>query len=127
MCVTSPFYSDFERPSFTTCPQSQIIYVNRNPDGNQLFAAIDWDIVAVDNSGETPSITCDMIKGDLRPEGNHYVTCKAMDNTGNEATCAFVISVRGRCFSAPSNTNHLRSYKRLLTSQIFATDYILLD
>ena len=77
--------------------------MDRNLDGNQLFATFDWDIVAVDNSGETPSISCDMIKGDLLLEGNHYVTCTAMDTAGNEATCAFVVSVRGRCFIvAPS-------------------------
>ncbi len=96
--IYHPFHTlhaDFERPSFTSCPRIVIIYAERE----QITAQIDWNVTAEDNSGDTPDIWCDTTnvqRGVAKEEGNYYVTCRAEDVEGNEAFCAFMISVRGK-------------------------------
>ncbi|XP_072033451.1 uncharacterized protein [Amphiura filiformis] len=93
---------DFERPSFTTCPSTQIIYAERG----HLLAMVTWDVAAEDNSGETPTISCVPDQGGYNEEGNYYVICTALDAVGNEAFCAFLVSVRGKREIITLSGNH---------------------
>ena len=54
---------------------------------------------ATDNSHEIPNVTCNLPSPYTRWSiGQTSVTCVAVDSSGNNATCKFVIIVRGAIF-----------------------------
>ena len=50
---------------------------------------------ATDNSGHVEKVTCSPQAGSLFSIGHTKVTCGALDDSGNNATCYFNISVIG--------------------------------
>ncbi|XP_070549855.1 hyalin-like [Ptychodera flava] len=49
---------------------------------------------ATDNSGETPSVTCDPPSNSTFLDGINVVTCSATDSSGNTGACNFTIKVQ---------------------------------
>ena len=49
----------------------------------------------IDNSGQIPTMTCDAESGSQFEIGETKVTCQAVDPTGNQATCMFIVKIEG--------------------------------
>ena len=64
-------------------------------EGNST-ALVNWEQPnATDNSGHVKSVTCLPQAGSLFPIGQTNVTCEALDDAGNNATCYFNVNVIG--------------------------------
>ena len=85
------FSADNEAPVIT-CPANQTF--NNQP--GQAHAAVVWTEPQVtDNSGQIPTITCDANSGSQFGIGETEVICRAVDSTGNQATCTFTVKIEG--------------------------------
>ncbi|XP_038055355.1 sushi, von Willebrand factor type A, EGF and pentraxin domain-containing protein 1-like [Patiria miniata] len=83
---------DYEVPQFTSCPLDFIEYT---PQG-ATEATVTWTVTATDNSGETPSIACNIQQPATLPVGEHSLRCTATDGAGNQANCDFEVQVTVR-------------------------------
>ena len=60
-----------------------------------MTAIVSWTKPeATDNSGQNPTVTCNREPGSEFGLGGSVVTCKAVDLAGNQATCAFSVTVQ---------------------------------
>ena len=53
------------------------------------------DPQVTDNSGLNPKVICSVDSGSQFGIGLTEVVCKALDATGNQATCAFTVEIKG--------------------------------
>ena len=84
-----------------TCPANQVL----NTDLSQAYATVFWiDPQVTDNSGQIPTMACDVESGSHFGIGETEVICEAVDSTGNKATCTFILTIKG-------NVNLLRRKK----------------
>ncbi|XP_077984887.1 uncharacterized protein LOC144439473 [Glandiceps talaboti] len=89
---------DVEAPSFTACPYDVIRYADRG----MTSTAVEFEVMAEDNDGTTPTLSCNYYSGTVLTAGEHVVTCIANDQSGNENTCQFrVLVIVRRCSSVP--------------------------
>ena len=64
---------------------------------SQSTAAAEWiKPVATDNSGESPTVTCDHDFQTAFKIGHTVKVCTALDAYGNGAVCTFTISIIGK-------------------------------
>ena len=89
-------FVDKEAPEFKVCPGSQTL---NTPPGQALAVAVwqDPSVNATDNSGDMPEVTCNLLSGSNFTIGQTLVTCEAVDKSGNNNTCSFLIRVEGSC------------------------------
>ena len=52
--------------------------------------------LATDNVDESPNVTCSHNTGDVFDHGVTLVTCTAVDQSGNQVTCSFYVTVLGK-------------------------------
>ncbi|KAL9960408.1 hypothetical protein ACROYT_G033860 [Oculina patagonica] len=79
-------------PTFgATCPASPLIlYAERG----LLSAQVNWnEPVATDNSGVSPTVTSNYQPLQRLNQGNHVIIYTAVDQSGNNATCSFTVTV----------------------------------
>ena len=84
--------SDTEDPVIY-CPANQTV-----DSASSLSTAVAvWiDPQANDNSGITPTVTCNSDSGSQFQIGQTEVVCVARDPSGNQAICSFIIEVIGK-------------------------------
>ena len=64
-----------------------------------VTAALTWNNPnTTDNSGQVPTVTCSLESGSQFEIGATHVTCEALDSSGNQATCAFTVQVKGDAY-----------------------------
>ena len=87
-------FSDIEAPVFSNgCPANQQLY--SGPLESPV--SVTWlDPVVSDNSGQAVTLTSSVAKGSSLGPGIHVVRLTATDQSGNRASCNFIISVQGR-------------------------------
>jgi hypothetical protein len=86
-CAQTIVVNDAVPPVFTYCPPD----VQVSGTGPQ---AVTWpDPIAEDNCGAAPTVACDPTSGATFPVGTTPVICTATDACGNEAVCAFTVTV----------------------------------
>ncbi len=74
-----------------TCPDDLVV----TPPPGACAAEVLFDLpVALDNCDAAPVVMCSESSGDTLPSGTTPVTCEATDACGNEAACAFDVTVR---------------------------------
>jgi hypothetical protein len=77
----------------TTDPQidvpDNIVVVATGPDG----AAVDFTVVATDDSDPHPVVECAPASGSTFPVGTTIVTCTATDASGNDVSASFEVTV----------------------------------
>ncbi|XP_022084521.1 sushi, von Willebrand factor type A, EGF and pentraxin domain-containing protein 1-like [Acanthaster planci] len=83
---------DYEDPYFTLCPLDFIEY----PLQGASEATVTWNVMATDNSGETPSVNCSIQQPAVLTVGEHLVRCTATDGAENQAFCDFEVLVKVR-------------------------------
>ncbi|XP_038055062.1 sushi, von Willebrand factor type A, EGF and pentraxin domain-containing protein 1-like [Patiria miniata] len=83
---------DYEYPQFTSCPLDFIAYTLQGASD----ATVTWNVTATDNSGETPSIACNVQQPATLPVGEHIIRCTATDGAGNQGNCDFDVHVKVR-------------------------------
>ena len=82
--------SDMTPPIVTNCPQS----ITYNLPPSTTSREVTWsEPTAVDNSGSIPAVTQSHQPGDVFVVGSTEVTYVFTDQSGNEATCSFVINL----------------------------------
>ena len=67
-----------------------------NADLGQIGFAVLFDVQAVDNSGDNTTVSCTKESGEEFHIGNTAMTCVAYDAAGNNATCQFLVTVKGK-------------------------------
>ena len=83
---------DYISPFFTFCPTEITTYA----ENGGTTATVDWTLPTVtDNSGVTPEVTSTYEPNSVFNVGNTFVTYTASDESGNAASCFFVVSVIG--------------------------------
>ncbi|XP_071847709.1 uncharacterized protein [Apostichopus japonicus] len=82
---------DYEAPHFTKCPLDFPVYASRG----QTQAFVEWEVEAVDNSGEEIVPVCDR-EPTTFPIDDYFTRCSARDSAGNIAYCLFWFRVRTR-------------------------------
>ena len=76
----------------TFCPDNK----SAAPASGQPTAVVTWnEPQATDNSGLSPTITCIIESGSQFEIGKTEVTCQAVDPSGNQAICAFTVTIEG--------------------------------
>ena len=89
--IIAYFFKDQEAP-VVTCPTNSTV----NTDPSKAYATVVYtDPQVNDNSGQIPTITCDVESGSHFGIGETEVICQAVDSTGNQATCTFTVTVEG--------------------------------
>ena len=84
-------FPDFEPPQIV-CPEDK----SSTTDAGQSIAVVEWqNLVATDNSGDTPNVTCDALSESTFVIGERSVSCEAVDGSGNRAECSFQVRVTG--------------------------------
>ena len=64
-------------------------------DLQQPTVTVNWQTpTATDNSGEV-TVSCDTSSGSRFTIGQTVVTCLAIDTSGNNRTCSFLVNVEG--------------------------------
>ena len=83
--------TDTGDPTFTYCPSDQLIKI----DPDQSTVVVSWTKPeATDNSQQDPTVACSTEPGSIVSSiGTTEVTCEAFDIAGNQATCAFTLTV----------------------------------
>ncbi|XP_070549857.1 hyalin-like [Ptychodera flava] len=78
-------------PPMVTCPAVLAVEY----DYGNTSAVVEFSgESATDNSGETPSVTCDPPSNSTFWDGINVVTCSATDSSGNTGACNFTITVQ---------------------------------
>ena len=87
------FHSDIAAPHFNgTCPRDFNVLVPRGKEE----AVVTWtQPIVMDNEGYQLNVTSSRQPGVTLPEGLHAILIKAVDQSGNQATCRFVVNVTG--------------------------------
>ncbi|XP_071804422.1 uncharacterized protein [Asterias amurensis] len=81
---------DYISPFFTFCPTEITTYA----ENGGTTATVDWTLPTVtDNSGVTPEVTSTYDPNSVFSVGNTFVIYTASDESGNVASCFFVVSV----------------------------------
>jgi len=63
----------------------------------KFSALVNWtEPVAIDNSGITPTVTSNYQPPQRFSQGSHVITYTAVDQSGNKATCTYVVKVVGK-------------------------------
>ena len=87
--------ADILQPTFgTSCPASPlIVYAERG-----LFSAqVNWtEPVATDNSGVQPAVKSNYQPPQRLSQGTHVIIYTAVDQSGNKATCSFLVKIKGK-------------------------------
>ena len=83
------YYLDTESPQFIECLETRTIYAPRSS-----VLGYGWNIIATDNSGVAPDITCNLPQGNV-PEGVYDVSCLAIDESENRAFCETEVTIKG--------------------------------
>ena len=84
--------ADEEKPMLS-CPPN----TTSNTDLGQRTAAVEWDLPkATDNSREAMAVSCFPQRGSNFTTGQKEVVCKAVDSSGNNSTCRFMVIIIGR-------------------------------
>ncbi|XP_070549852.1 hyalin-like [Ptychodera flava] len=78
-------------PPVVTCPADITV---ANDDGETTAMVMFSSESATDNSGTTPSVTCNPASGTVFSDGVTTVTCSATDASGNTGTCSFTVTVQ---------------------------------
>ncbi|XP_072017377.1 uncharacterized protein [Amphiura filiformis] len=82
------FNQNNEAPSLAHCPDQAI---NRSV-GSPTFVTEWKEPMATDNSGHSPTVTCDPSPGTVNfINGQRHVTCVAVDEYGNQESCSFYV------------------------------------
>ena len=85
-------FTDHEVPVIA-CPGNQTF----DTEPGQAYATVVYtDPQVTDNSGGTPTITCDVESGSQFEIGETNVTCQAEDPSGNLASCSFTVDIKGK-------------------------------
>ena len=75
------------------CPTNQTVAT----DLNKSTAVVVWTApVANDNSKLIPIVTCNAENGTKFKIGRTPVACKALDLFENQASCSFIVDVKGK-------------------------------
>ena len=83
-----------------TCVPSQSVSTDKSMD----TAMVVWDDPkALDSSGKASHVICDPPSGTNFPIGQTNITCEAVDNSGNRATCTFQVNVTGKWYQITWN------------------------
>ncbi|XP_072017521.1 uncharacterized protein [Amphiura filiformis] len=87
-CTVNVDVKDNEAPSLAHCPDQAI-----NTSLGSLTSMTAWEEpMATDNSGHTPTVTCDPPSGTVNfSNGQKHVTCTAVDEYGNQESCSFYV------------------------------------
>ena len=95
-------FVDSESPVITMCPSSQTTATDEGlPTGT-----VTWeDPTATDNSGSA-TVTTNYDSPYAFPIGTTEVEYIAMDSSGNEAECAFNVTVIGKCLFGVNTRHH---------------------
>ena len=90
--------SDNEPPVIDSgCPAGQTIVESNDPGKSYSSAFTFTTPSATDNSGEVPLVTCNSPSPYSNfPIGETSVTCEAVDSSGNNEICSFVVFVGGK-------------------------------
>ncbi len=82
---------------------------------------VEWDQpIAVDNSGESPYVSCDHESGSNFNIGQTPVTCTVSDACGNRNNCTFYVEVGSKSYkflhlyfanANPNLYNYINNYK----------------
>jgi hypothetical protein len=75
-------------PPVISCP-SDLMLEASGPDG----AVATFAVSATDDLDPAPAVTCEPGSGSTFPLGATSVTCRAVDATGNESVCSFMVTV----------------------------------
>ncbi len=81
--------SDNEVPSIL-CGSNQFFSTD---SGTNIAVAAYQTPVVTDNSGDDIVADCTPTIGAVLPMGPTYVSCEATDNSGNKATCVFLVHI----------------------------------
>ena len=86
--------SDSQPPSFgASCPSRPLQFY---AEKGRFSALVNWtNLVATDNSGLTPKLTSNYQSPHRFSRGTHVITYTAVDQSGNKATCTFIVKVTG--------------------------------
>jgi hypothetical protein len=76
-------------PPVLSCPERVDAFC-----AGPLGARVEFTVSARDAIDRTPTLVCTPPSGSLFPPGDTLVTCSAMDDAGNQATCSFLVAVR---------------------------------
>ena len=109
--INAYLFIDREAP-IVTCPTN--LDVNTEP--SQANATVVYTNPEVsDNSGQIPTITCDVESGSQFGIGKTEVKCQAVDSAGNQANCTFTVTVEGNDNSlfSVSNANSSKTTLRI--------------
>lgn len=72
-----------------TCPSN----IEQNTDEGSCSTVVTWDISATDNCDNNPTIVCTPASGSTFDIGTTTVNCVATDESGNESSCSFDVTV----------------------------------
>ena len=82
---------DIEAPQINCVEDRQV-----ETDKGNSTATVFWQTPdATDNSGKTPTVSCEPQSGSKFIIGNTTVQCEAVDGSGNRAECNFSVYVTG--------------------------------
>ena len=90
--------TDSQQPDLT-CPQN----ITQGTDDMQPNARVYWNILATDNSGQDPNISCSPSSGSMFDLGTTFVECNATDFSQNTISCSFHVNIVGKLFSKSSS------------------------
>ena len=96
--------TDHEAPVIT-CPSNQTVTCPSQENVTVVYTAPQ----VTDNSGENPSITCDVESGSTFKVGETTVICQAVDGVGNQAACSFTVIVVGMSSTYKENVWKVKS------------------
>ena len=84
-------HTDTEAPNIE-CPSN----LSKSTEDEKSTALVLWKQPnATDNSGYVKEVTCSTQAGSLFPIGQTKVTCEAVDDAGNNASCHFFVDIVG--------------------------------
>lgn len=98
---------DGQAPVLIACPGSFEISVE-----NSTFrsALVTWQPPQVEeNSGQTVDVRSTISPGSILRPGNYTVQYTARDGSGNEASCSFHVTVRGKTYSCRNRTRGMKN------------------
>jgi hypothetical protein len=94
---------DMVKPTIV-CPRDVVVDLDCN--SSTTCARVSFDLPKVtDDCDPNPKVTCNYQSGHCFPIGTTEVTCTAVDNFGNQATCSFKVTVRSSDRTPPVLSN----------------------
>jgi len=90
----APFTLDDTAPVLTPCPATIVQAADASLSNSCLGAVVTYTApTALDNCDPSPVVTCVPPSGSFFNVGSTMVTCTAVDDCGNESSCAFMVTV----------------------------------